>query len=68
LDKATEKVVERLRASGQAPRFVAEGEAKLPPQLQSPPAPPRRQVGRRIISGAPNDKGGWRSWISNAPH
>ncbi len=44
-----EWIAERLRATGQLPRFVAPLGAEPPPELKSPPPPPRRQVGRRII-------------------
>jgi len=45
------RAIERLRESGQAPRLAGpdEGEAKLPPPLQSGPPPPVRQVGSRLI-------------------
>ncbi len=46
-----EWIVERLRETGQLPRFVAPVGTEPPPELKSPPPPPRRQVGRRIIAG-----------------
>ena len=51
-DPATEKVLERLRASGQIPRFEQPAARKYEPgkhPLDTPPPPPRRQVGRRML-------------------
>ncbi len=42
-----EQIVERLRASGQAPRFAAPVGTEPPAPLRSPPPPVTRQVGRR---------------------
>ncbi len=53
-----ERVVNSLRVSGQAPSLsaqVVKGEGDLPRALQSDPPPPRRQVGRRMLSA--NDRG-----------
>jgi hypothetical protein len=44
-----EKIIERLRDSGQLPRFAAPAGASPPAQLKSPPGPPRRMVGRREL-------------------
>jgi hypothetical protein len=47
------RLIQRLRASGLVPRFVAPvGEGFEPPQLVPEPPPVRRQIGRRIA----NDK------------
>jgi hypothetical protein len=46
-----EQTVERLRESGQLPRFAAPAGAEPPAPLQSPPPPPRRQVGRKMVEG-----------------
>ena len=51
----TAVVIERLRASGDAPRFIAPaGSAEeIPPPLRSTSrsSTPRRQVGRKVIGG-----------------
>ena len=64
MDRDIEKAIERLRELGQAPRFVVPAGTPLPPLMQSPPPAPRRPVGRRIISGAPNDQGVGGAWVN----
>ena len=44
-------IIQRLRETGQLPRFAAPVGTEPPAPLQSPPPPPRRQVGRRIVLG-----------------
>ncbi|MBA4116784.1 MAG: hypothetical protein H0X71_10215 [Rubrobacter sp.] len=44
-----EQIAERLRESGQLPRFVAPAGAEPPPELKSPPLPVTRIVGRRRV-------------------
>lgn len=46
-----EQIVERLRASGMAPRLAAPPDAEPPPQLKSPPPRPVLLVGRKRIEG-----------------
>jgi hypothetical protein len=51
-----DQILERLRASGIAPRLAAPSDTKPRPQLKPPPPPVTRLVGRRrIVSGT---KGG----------
>lgn len=46
-----EQIMERLRASGMAPRFSAPIDTEPPAPLKSPPSPPVRIVGRRRVEG-----------------
>jgi hypothetical protein len=46
-----EQLVKRLREAWSLPRFVAPAGAEPPAPLKSPPPPPVRQVGRRVIRG-----------------
>jgi hypothetical protein len=53
-DPAEDKILDRLRQSGLIPRFSKPAERKYERgngPLDTPPAPPRRQVGRRMIEG-----------------
>lgn len=54
-DPAQQKVIERLRATGQLPAFVVSAGGKLPPPLQGESRKITRQVGRRKVEV--NDQG-----------
>jgi len=49
IEKASYLLHERLRAVGEAPKFMGEAGDPLPPQLQASHKRIRRQVGRHTI-------------------
>jgi hypothetical protein len=54
-----EQIKQRLRESGQLPRFVAPIGVEPPPELKSPPLPVTRIVGRRRVQA---ERLGGRGW------